>query len=138
MRLSLVILLFIVCICIFCFLNAYKTISGFGKVWLFIVLFICFCIGGTTINSCVLSKEENDKINQIVETYGDTYVKVEGDIIYVKINDEWLNLSKVKVVGSLTKDCIIEYEGHSIYLGHSGAVSTLRVLEESGFLGSED
>ena len=138
MRLILVIILFIVCICIFCSLSTYGNLNIFGKVWLSVVLFICFCIGGTIVNSCVLSEEENEKINQIVATYGDTYVKVEGDIIYVNVNGEWLNLSKIEVVGSLTKDCTIEYEGHLIYLGHSGTVSTLKVLEDSGFLDSEN
>ena len=138
MRLTLVIILFIVCICIFCFLSRYKSLRGFGKVWLFVVLLICFCLGGTIVNSCVFTREENEKIKQIVETCGDTYVKVEGDIIYVNIKGKWLNLSKVKVVGSLTKDCTIEYEGKTIYLCHSGTVSTLKVLETAGFLGSKD
>lgn len=138
MRLALLILLFIVCISIFYSVSVRNKLRAFGKVWLFIVLFILFCIGGTLVNSCVLTREENKKVQEIAEICGDTYVKVEGDIIYVNIEGDWLNSSKIKVVGSLTKDCTIEYDGKVVYLGHSGVVSALQVLEDAGFLKSEE
>lgn len=134
MRVASLTTLLIVCIVIFILVSVRKKLKLIGKVWLLVVLFIFFCLGGTTINSCVLPKIERQKIEKIADTLGDTYVKVEGDIIYVKINNEWVNLSKIKVVGSLTKDCTIEYDGKEIYLGHSGIVSALQVLQDMGFL----
>ena len=64
----------------------------------------------------------------------DSYIKSKGNKIYVRVNDEWLDLDKVSILGTFTKDCVIEYDGREIKLSESGLKSTIKTLEYVGLL----
>lgn len=99
---------------------------------------LVWLLGGELINLNTLPYETRVKLKKVVATCGDTYVKRNGNDIYIKINDKWLNLNKISIIGGvLTDDLYIEYEGKNIYLGHSGVVNTIRALESVGLIDSK-
>lgn len=100
-----------------------------------------FFFGGEIINLNFMSSETIEKVEQVKEAlkenYGE-YVKTEGNSVYILVNDEWINLGEVEVVGEFTKDNTITYEGKEIYLGHSGVYNAVKVLEDVGLLKGEE
>lgn len=97
--------------------------------------------GGGLINLNFMSSDTMEKVEQVKEAlkenYGE-YVKTEGNSVYVLVNDEWINLDEIEVVGEFTKDNTITYEGKEIYLGHSGVYNAVKVLEDVGLLKGEE
>lgn len=116
-----------------------------GKTFLFITIVVGICLfffGGEIINLNHLPAETLEKVNEAKEklynTFGDLYIKTEGNSVYVDINGEWVNVDDIAVVGEFTKDNTINYEGKDIYLGHSGVYNTIKVLEDVGLLKKGD
>lgn len=132
------VLLLVGLIILFVFVNALKK----RKILFNIVLAAClgavFFFGENIISLNVLSKEYADKIQEVVDTVGDTYITIDRSNIYVNINDEWVNLQDVAIVKDLTKDIVIEYDGQEITIGHSGVYNTLKVLQNAGLLRSKE
>lgn len=130
-----VIVWFLVVLVLFIFIKRKFRLHRYGLIGLGFLAIILWVGGGTLINSNTIPPETQEKIDEITAVYGDTYIKTKGSDIYIKINDEWLNLSDINVVGSvLTDDLSIEYEGKEIYLGHSGVVNVIKTLEALGLI----
>ena len=109
--------------------------KGYGIIGVGLLALLLWVGGGAFINFEVLSREVNEKVSELVSLYGDTYIRLDGNNISIKIGNQWLRLSDIAVVGDLlTDDVCIEYDGEVIYLGHSGVVNVLRTLEYLGFL----
>lgn len=100
-----------------------------------------FFFGGNIINLNFMPSETMAKVEKVKEVlsdnYGD-YVKTEGNSVYVCINDNWVNLDEVEIVGNFSKDNIITYDGEEIYLGHSGVYNVIKVLGDVGLLKGEE
>lgn len=105
------------------------------------VIGLClFLFGGGVINSKYLPQGTLEMVNEAKEKLGDlggSYIKTEGNSVYVKVNDNWLCTEDIAIVGDFTKDNVINYEGEDIYLGHSGVYNTIKVLEDVGLLKKE-
>ena len=106
-----------------------------GKTFKVLVIVGALCLfffGGEVINLNHLPKGTLEKVNlakeQLQDTFGDLYIKAEGNSVYVDINGSWVN------VDDITKDNVINYDGKDIYLGHSGVYNTIKVLEDVGLL----
>lgn len=112
-----------------------------GKTFKVLVIVCALCLfffGGEVINLNHLPKGTLEKVNlakeQLQNTFGDLYIKTEGNSVYVDINGAWVNVDDITVVGEFTKDNVINYDGKDIYLGHSGVYNTIKVLEDVGLL----
>lgn len=112
-----------------------------GKTFKAILIVGALCLfffGGEIISLNHLSSDTLKKVElakeQLQNTFGDLYIKTEGNSVYVDINGSWVNVDDIKVVGEFTKDNVINYEGKDIYLGHSGVYNTVKVLEDVGLL----
>lgn len=112
-----------------------------GKTFKVLVIVGALCLfffGGEVINLNHLPKGTLEKVNlakeQLQNTFGDLYIKTEGNSVYVDINGAWVNVDDITVVGEFTKDNVINYDGKDIYLGHSGVYNTIKVLEDVGLL----
>lgn len=138
MRVTYIVLLLVACVIVHFVICRRSKLKTDGKIWLLCVLLCVFLFGSSLINVSVLPKSQQDKLKEVVETCGSTYIKTEGSTIYVRINDSWLNLSKIKVIGTFTDEYSIEYDGKVINLGKSGVVSTIEVLQEVGLIKSEE
>lgn len=105
-------------------------LGKYGLIGLFLVAVLLWLGGSSVISLNTISPEVKEKLDQVTSLYGDTFIKTDGGKIYININEEWLDLANVKVVGGfLTDDIYIEYEGREIYLGHSGVVNVIKTLE---------
>lgn len=125
-----IILFFIVC----------KVTSSkiYGKILWFIVILLLWLGGSSVIKLNTLPQDTWNKVQEVTEVCGDTYIRVEGNDIYINVNDSWLNLEEVGVVGSLlTEELYLEYDGKQIYVGNTGLVNTLKVLDSVGLIDSE-
>lgn len=138
MRVTYIVLLLVACVIVHFVICQRSKLKIGGKIWLLCVLLCVFLFGSSLINVSVLPKSQQDKLNEVVETCGSTYIKSEGSKIYVRINDSWLNLSRIKVIGTFTDEYSIEYDGKVINLGKSGVVSTIEVLQDVGLIKSEE
>ena len=104
-------------------------------------LLCIFFFGGNIINLNFMSSETIAKVEKVKEILNDNYgeyVKTEGNSVYVCINDNWVNLDEVEIVGNFSKDNIITYDGEEIYLGHSGVYNVIKVLGDVGLLKGEE
>lgn len=107
-----------------------------------LVLILClvgvFLIGANVIDVSTISPELQEKVDAVVDVVGDSYIKVSGGDVLVKINDEWCDIKKISVIGDLAAESVsIEYEGREIYVGETGFVNVLRVLDSFGLVQSE-
>lgn len=110
----------------------------YGRIGWFIIALLMWLGGSSIIKLNTLPQDTWNKIQEVTEICGDTYVKVEGNDIYINVNESWLNLEEVGVVGSLlTDELYIEYDGEQIYVGNTGLVNTLKVLDSVGLISSE-
>lgn len=119
----------IVCIIIGCLVK-----RPVRKVIYILVAVVVFVVGSEIIDLNTLSDEIQQKVQQVSETVGNTYIKTEGNNVLILVNDEWLNLSDLSIIGDLSKDIVLEYEGKEIYVGHSGIYNTIKALEDTGLL----
>lgn len=94
--------------------------------------------GGKIIDLNTLSADSQEKISQVVQVAGDSYVKTEGSTVYIKVNNEWVDVSKVSVIGDMaTKKITLKYDDRTIEIGNSGLVNTIKALEAVGLIGDE-
>lgn len=138
MRTQYLLYLLIFLIGVFVVVNIYRRRKAFFNFIFVCILLGAFLLGGNIINLNVLSDEDQAKIDQVVSLVGDSYIKVDSGSIYIKVQDEWMDLNEIKVVGEFTKDITIEYDGQEIYLGHSGVYNTIKVLQDVGLLGGKE
>lgn len=135
MRTALVIIWFIILTVLFVYVKKRFRLGMYGVIGLSIVAIVLWLGGSAFIDLNTIPSEVQEKVDQIVSVYGDTYIKTEGNDIYINVNNEWLNLSEIKLIGGLlTDDIYIEYEGREIYLGHSGVVNVFKTLESMGLI----
>ena len=108
------------------------------KIVLTLVIVGIFLFGSNIISLNTLSPEIQAKVDAVVETVGESVIRTEGDSVLVKVNNKWYDLSKIAIVGDLATDSVIlKYDGQEIYVGETGVINVLRVLESAGLLQSE-
>ena len=97
-----------------------------------------FLIGANIIELNTLPPEVQSKIDAVVETVGDSMIRTEGNSVLVKVDDEWYDVSKIAIIGDLATDSVvINYDGKELYVGETGLMNVLRVLEDVGLIQSE-
>jgi len=134
MKTIILILWLIVCLGVGYWLFSKKTF----RVLAVIVFVILFVSGGSIIDVSVMSNKLKNQLDEVTSVCGDTYIKTKGDTIYVLVNNKWLDLSKIDIIGPIMTDKItIRYDGEEVYIGESGVVNTVRVLESFGFIKKE-
>lgn len=103
---------------------------------IFSILFIVgiFFLIGNFINVNTISPEVEKIINSIKDEYDDVEVKTKGSSIYVKINDKWYDVEKMKIIGIFAKNTVIEYDGEKIKLNSPGIRNMLKTLKNFGII----
>lgn len=91
-------------------------------------------VGGTIINLNSLPNSVQKKLDKVVDKCGSSYVKSEGNDIYIKINSKWVDLDDIAIIGTFTEDYTVEYDGEEIKLSDSGLKYTIKTLEYVGLL----
>lgn len=87
------------------------------------------------VNLNTLSLNKYSAYKSVVNECGESAVMTRLGRVYVLVNGEWLDTSRVSVVGSITSDTItIRCMGREIYCGTTGVASTIRTLKEFGFI----
>lgn len=109
-----------------------------GRILIVAVAICLFMGGGSIINLNCLANEAKDKVQQVVSVVGDSYIKTDGSKILILINGDWYDVSKISIVGSIATDNTIRYEGKEIYVGDSGVVGTVKMLEKLGIINNEN
>lgn len=138
MQTFLLILLLFLCFIAFCYVAGRFKLKKYGMLALAVLCGVVFLIGASIINITVLSDEVKEKVEKVAETCGDTYVRVDGNNVEVLLNEKWVNLEDISVIGGvLGNEIILQYEGKEIYLGQSGVVNTIKALEAVGLIKSE-
>lgn len=135
MRIFLLILLLFLCFIGFCLIIQKFKLKRYGTLALAVLCGVVFLLGAEVINLSVLPSEIQKKVNEVASICGDTYIQVDGNKIEVLINNQWVNLEDISIIGGvLTDELIIEYDGKEIYLGQSGVVNTIKALESVGLI----
>lgn len=138
MQTFLLILLLFLCFIAFCYVAGRFKLKKYGMLALAVLCGVVFLIGASIINITVLSDEVKEKVEKVAETCGDTYVRVDGNDVEVLLNEKWVNLKDISVIGGvLGNEITLQYEGKEIYLGQSGVVNTIKALEAVGLIKSE-
>lgn len=138
MQTFLLILLLFLCFIAFCYVAGRFKLKKYGMLALAVLCGVVFLIGASIINITVLSDEVKEKVEKVAETCGDTYVRVDGNNVEVLLNEKWVNLKDISVIGGvLGNEITLQYEGKEIYLGQSGVVNTIKALEAVGLIKSE-
>lgn len=104
-------------------------------------VFLLCCVGmvvwllcGSLINLNTLPKDVREKLDAVEEVCGNAYIRQDGNSILIKLNNVWVDLDKVSLVGDFAKDVYLEYEGNRIFVGHSGIYNTLKTLKSVGLI----
>lgn len=138
MQTFLLILLLFLCFIAFYYVAGRFKLKKYGMLALAVLCGVVFLIGASIINITVLSDEVKEKVEKVAETCGDTYVRVDGNNVEVLLNEKWVNLEDISVIGGvLGNEITLQYEGKEIYLGQSGVVNTIKALEAVGLIKSE-
>lgn len=138
MQTFLLILLLFLCFIAFCYVAGRFKLKKYGMLALAVLCGVVFLIGASIINITVLSDDIKEKVEKVAETCGDTYVRVDGNNVEVLLDDKWVNLEDISVIGGvLGNEITLQYEGKEIYLGQSGVVNTIKALEAVGLIKSE-
>ena len=138
MRILLLILLLFLCIAGFFIISIRFHLRKYGMVGITIVFICIFLLGSEIINVSILQKETKEKVEEIVDIYGDTYIQVKNNNVEVLINNQWVDLEDIKLIGGLlTDEIVLEYDGKEIYLGETGIVNTIKALNAVGLIESE-
>lgn len=124
----------VVLLIVYVVINSLRQRKMLFKAVLACVFIGLFFFGGEIINVNSLSKVTKEKLEQVVDIVGDTYIRANGGNVEVLVGDQWLNLNDIAIIGEFTKDNVIEYEGQQIYLGHSGVYNTVKVLQDVGLI----
>lgn len=115
-----------------------KVIKGLVlKIVVVIVAVMLFFGGGQVINLNTLSPSVESKISEVTDRVGSSSIKTEGNRVFVKLDNEWYDVSKLSLVDKTSDSIKLRYEGKEIYIGKSGASNTIKVLEDLGFLEKE-
>lgn len=132
-------MLILVIACIFIALAVIKFVTKkVIKVVALVLIASTLFGGGKIIDLNTLSADSQEKISQVVQVAGDSYVKSEGSTVYIKVNNEWVDVSKVSVIGDMaTKKITLKYDDRTIEIGNSGLVNTIKALEAVGLIGDE-
>lgn len=138
-RFSCLLIWCLVLVMLFIALNMIKKRGAVFNVLLVLVLILALFAGGKVIDLNVLSDEQREKIQEVVNRVGDagSYITVDSGKIYVLVDDEWLNVDGIEEVNRVAGDIVINYGGEEIYLGHSGVYNTLQVLKDVGLIGGK-
>lgn len=122
-------------ICIVIFIVVYKVHKKSVKTFTYgILILVVFIFGSKIIELNTLEYEVQQKVQQVSDVVGTTYIKTSGSDVLVKINEEWVNLSKVSILRELSQDIVLEYDGEEIYVGHSGLYNTIKEMENLGLI----
>jgi hypothetical protein len=62
----------------------------------------------------------------------ENYLKETDDALYVKVNDDWLDSSKVSY--NVFQPSYIEYEGKRIFVGENAVINTIKALTGLGLI----
>lgn len=123
-------------IAVFVLLKITKAVS---KVIILALIVCLFFAGAKVIDLNTIAPDLMEKVSSVTEMVGENLVKTEGKSVLVKINDKWYDISKLAVVGNLaTEDIILKYDGEEIYVGHTGVVNVLKVLDKFGLIEIEE
>lgn len=115
----------------------FKLLKGTVKTIAIICVVLFVFGGGEYINTAFISSKQQEAVDKVVEKVGGDYIDVDGGKVLVKINDNWVNVNDIKIVGDFTKDVTIEYDGQEIPIGHSGVYNTIKVLKDMGMVKSK-
>ena len=116
----------------------FKVAKKAIKVVLTLVIVAVFLFGSNIISLNTLSPEIQAKVDAVVETVGDSVIKTEGDSVLIKVGEDWYDVSKIAIIGDLATDSVvIKYDGEELYVGETGLMNVLRVLEDVGLVQSE-
>lgn len=138
MHTFILILLLFLCFIGFCLVASKFKLKRYGMLALAVICGVVFLLGAEIINLTILPDEIKEKVDEVASICGDTYIQVDGNNIEVLINDKWVNLDDISIIGGvLTDEITIEYEGKRIYLGQSGVVNTIKALESVGLIKSK-
>lgn len=138
MHTFLLILVLFLCFVLFVGVASRYKLKKYGMLALAVVCGVLFLVGAEIVNLNVLSDEVREKVDKVADTCGDTYIRVDGNRVEVLINNQWIDLNEVSVIGGILGDEItLRYEDKEIYLGQSGIVNTIKALESVGLIKSE-
>ena len=130
-------ILLIICI-ILAVIVILKVAKKAVKLVIVLALVGVFLFGSNIIDLNTLAPEVQAKVDAVVETVGDSFIKTKGDAVLIKVDEEWYDLSKIAIIGDLATDSVVlEYDGEELYVGETGLVNVLRVLESVGLVQSE-
>lgn len=116
----------------------FKVAKKALKVVLTLVIVAVFLFGSNIISLNTLAPEIQAKVDAVVETVGDSVIKTEGDSVLIKVGEDWYDVSKIAIIGDLATDSVvIKYDGKELYVGETGLMNVLRVLEDVGLVQSE-
>ena len=134
-RVTWLFVILILCIAVFYIVYKKYKLCFIQNVIVFFVI-LCFYLGATSmINLNTLSLNEYTAYKSVVNECGESAVMTKLGRVYVLVDGEWLDTSRVSVVGSITSDTItIRCMGREIYCGTTGVASTIRTLKEFGFI----
>ena len=137
MQLELKVILVVFC-AILAVVVLFKVAKKAIKFVLVLALVAAFVFGSNIIDLNTLAPEVQEKVDLVVETVGDGFIKTKGDAVLIKIKDTWYDISKISVVGDMaTESVVINYDGQEIYVGETGIINVIRVLESVGLVQSE-
>lgn len=116
----------------------FKVAKKAIKIVLVLAIIAVFLLGSNIISLNTLSPEIQAKVDAVVDTVGDSAIKTKGNSVLINVNDEWYDLSKIAVIGDIsTESVVLEYEGEEIYVGETGLINVIRVLESVGLVDSD-
>lgn len=105
------------------------------KIIVIILAVILFTGGGAVINLNSISAEAQTKIQQVTDIVGSSSIKTEGNKVFIKIDNDWYDVSKLSILGVDTSgDITLKYEGTEIKVCKSGVTNAIEILKEAGFL----
>ena len=137
MRVKIILILLIACIITGVCICVITKIDKYLKVVICIGLLCLFLFSSSIVNLNSLSEEKERKLDKVVESCGNTYIKTKGSHIYVSIDGKWVDIDDISVVGTFTRDCTITYDGRVVKIGESGVKSTIKTMEYVGLLKSK-
>ena len=122
-------------VCTVVFIVIYKVFKkSFKAITYGVILLLVFVFGSKVIELNTLESEIQQKVQQVSEVVGTTYIKTSGNDVLIQLNGEWVNLSKVSILRELSQDIVLEYDGEEIYIGHSGLYNTIKEMENLGLI----
>lgn len=109
-------------------------LSLYGKVG---IVFISMCLWitvGYLININTIPTDLKSKLEKAEEICGSDYIRQDGNTLYLNVNETWVDLANIEILGDFSKDLYLEYNDVKVYVGHSGLYNTLKTLSSLGIL----